>query len=341
MVTMQEEVQQIGSAYIKNKKDALLVIGLIHDGETHVFGFGDHPIQQRMKSEDVMFEIGSISKVFTTSMLAKMIQRKQMALDDSISLYCSQVRPNHPIQIEQLATHTSGLPSYYPIRNLQLLFLPKVKRDRYCQYSIDELIKLLHKKKWNQPKQFLPKYSNIGMGLLGLVMGWSLNQTYEQLLKEYIVDELNLTQTFVTMTDEMKDQAIEGHRANGKVAPPIQMIDFQGAGAIRSSISDLLVFLSAHLEADDESPWKMTHEPRVKIGKNMSMGLGWVIDDSGLIWHNGSTVGFSSFMGFHSKTKTGVVVLSNYRDGLFQYSPKQIAYDIMNPFLKTNDSNMK
>ena len=69
-----------------------------------------------------------------------------MKLDDSISLYCPEIRKNHPIQIEQLAIHTSGLPSYRFLRDLQLRFLPKVRRDMYCQYSLDELMKLLHSK---------------------------------------------------------------------------------------------------------------------------------------------------------------------------------------------------
>lgn len=330
LMTLKQEVQRIASSYTEKKKQALLVIGLIHEGETHVFHFGDHPIQQRVQPEEVIFEIGSISKVFTTSILASMVQRGQMKLDDSISLYCPRVRKNHPVQIEQLATHTSGLPTNGLLRELQLLFLPTVRRDMYCQYSLDELMKQLNSKKWNRPQDFPSRYSNVGMGLLGLLMGWSLNKTYEQLLTEYIVEELNLSHTFITSKDHLKEKVILGHKENGKEAPPLHLIDYQGAGAIRSTITDLLVFLSAHMSEDVHSPWKMTHEPRLKISKNMSMGLGWIIDDTGLICHNGATSGFSSFMGFRSNSKTGVVVLSNYRNRITQDSPDRIAYDLMN-----------
>ncbi|MBD3860522.1 serine hydrolase [Bacillus sp. 28A-2] len=329
-MTLKQEVEQIAASYTVKKKQVLLVIGLIHQGETHVFHFGDHPIQKRVQPEDVIFEIGSISKVLTTSILASMIQKGQMKLDDSISLYCPHIRKNHPIQIEQLATHTSGLPAHRLLRDFQLCFLPKVKRDMYCQYSLDELIKLLNSKKWNQSKTFPSRYSNVGMGLLGLVMGWSRNKTYEQLLTEYIAEELNLSNTFITIKDDRKENMILGHKENGKEVPPLHMLDYQGAGAIRSTITDLLSFLSAHLNAGSDSSWKMTREPRLKMGRNMSMGLGWVIDDTGLICHNGATSGFSSFMGFRPQSKTGVVVLSNYRNRIIQDSPDRIAYDLMN-----------
>lgn len=328
-MTLKQEVQRIASSYTEKKKDALLVIGLIHQGETHVFHFGDHPIKKRVQPEDVIFEIGSISKVFTTSILASMMQKGQMKLDDSISLYCPHIRKNHPIQIEQLATHASGLPPHRLLRDLQLCFLPKVRRDTFCQYSLDELMKLLNSKKWNQPKSFPSRYSNVGMGLLGLIMGWSRHKTYEQLLMEYIVDELHLSSTFITIKDNVEAKMILGHRENGKEVPPLHMLDYQGAGAIRSTITDLLSFLSAHLHADADSFWKITHEPRRDMGRNMSMGLGWVIDDTGLICHNGATSGFSSFMGFRPHSKAGVVVLSNYRNRITQDSPDRIAYDLM------------
>ncbi|PCK20715.1 serine hydrolase [Bacillus pumilus] len=339
MKTLKQEVQRIASSYTEKKKQALLVIGLIYQGERHVFHFGDHPIQKRVQPEEVIFEIGSISKVFTTSILASMIQRGQMKLDDSISLYCPQIRKNHPIQIEQLAIHTSGLPANRLLRDVQLWFLPKVRRDIYCQYSLDELMKLLNSKKWNQPKEYPSRYSNVGMGLLGLIMGWSLNKTYEQLLTEYIVEELNLSHTFIKIKEHLKEKMILGHKENGKEVPPLHMLDYQGAGAIRSTITDLLSFLSAHMSADAGSPWYMTHESRLKIGRNMSMGLGWVIDDTGLICHNGATSGFSSFMGFRPHSKTGVVVLSNYRNRITQDSPDRIAYDLMN--MLDHESKMK
>ena len=81
------------------------------------------------------------------------------------------------------------------------------------------------------------------MGLLGLIMGWSRHKTYEQLLMEYIVDELHLSSTFITIKDNVEAKMILGHRENGKEVPPLHMLDYQGAGAIRSTITDLLSFL--------------------------------------------------------------------------------------------------
>lgn len=105
-------------------------------------------------------------------------------------------------------------------------------------------------------------------------MGWSLHKTYEELLTEYIVDELKLSNTLITIKEDVQEKMILGHQEKGKEVPPLQMHDYQGAGAIRSTITDLLSFLSAHMSADVASPWKMTHEPKVKIGKTCQWDSG-------------------------------------------------------------------
>lgn len=118
--------------------------------------------------------------------------------------------------------------------------------------------------------------------------------------------------------------------------PPLEMNEFPGAGAIRSTVSDLLTFLAAHIHAEEGSVLSLTHEPRVTIGKRLSAGLGWLIEGD-IIVHNGATSGFSSYMAFHKKSRSGVVVLSNYRNSLFQDSPDRIGHDLLTLITATNE----
>lgn len=112
------------------------------------------------------------------------------------------------------------------------------------------------------------------------------------------------------------------------------MQDFPGAGSLRSTVNDQLTFLSAQLGLHPDKErcrlFSTTHQAQLHPAKSMGIGLGWMVEEiDNIIWHNGSTMGFSSFMGFEKDILSGVVVLSNYRSGLLGASPLQIGFAIL------------
>ncbi|XID93160.1 serine hydrolase domain-containing protein [Paenibacillaceae bacterium WGS1546] len=324
MVSLEERVRGIAESYVQKKSNALLTIGIIHKERQHVFAYGDNPLQKDIDPREIVYEIGSISKVFTTSMLAHLLQAGTMALGHSISRYWPEIGEGHPITIEQLATHTSGLPSYSILRDVRLSFAPKAERDPYCQYTLNELEKWIQVHASRRRHKF--RYSNVGMGLLGSLMARHEKTTFEQLLGRWITGPLGMSDTFISISSSHQDRILSGHSVQGKPVPPLVMNDFQGAGAIRSTTADLLRFLQAHMNAEDGSALALTHIARARMNGRLKVGLGWVLDQ-GLIMHNGATNGFSSYMGFRGGT--GVIVLSNYRNRLVQDSPDRIGYDLM------------
>lgn len=322
----EDRVKHIAASYVRKKPGALLTIGILHREQTHIFAFGDNPIQSHIHPRDVIYEIGSITKVFTTSMLATLIHNRTMGLDNPISQYGDGIRNDCPITLKHLATHTSGLPAFSALREIKIAFSKKAKRDPYCQYTWEELIQRINRTSVLKNNKF--NYSNEGMGLLGQLMARHLQTTYEELADQLIAKPLNMPDTFISIRSSHRDRVIQGHNVKGMQVEPLIMNDFQGAGAIRSTASDLLRFLRAHMTAQVGTPYAMTHEPIVKISKKLSSGLGW-ISDHDMICHNGATSGFSSFMGIDKVSQLGVVVLSNYRNRLIQDTPDRIAYDVM------------
>ncbi|SDD17532.1 beta-lactamase class C [Paenibacillus sp. UNCCL117] len=325
-LAIEERIGDIASSYVRKKPGALLTIGVLDHGQTHIFAFGENPIQTKVQSKDVIYEIGSISKLFTTSLLANLIHQRSMALEDPIAHYWQDIRSDCPITLKQLATHTSGLPSYRALRDIKIACSQNVQRDPYCQYSLEELRQLINRTTAIGKGKF--RYSNVGMGLLGQLMAWHHRTSYAELLDRLIAKPLRMQDTFIALTNVNPDRVIQGHTSKGIPVGPLAMSDFQGAGAIRSTVSDQLRFLSAHMTAQEGSAFAMTHVPHVKITNKLSSGLGWMMDKE-MLCHNGATTGFSSFMGMDKSAQAGVVVLSNYRNSLIQDTPDRIAYDVM------------
>lgn len=105
------------------------------------------------------------------------------------------------------------------------------------------------------------------------------------------------------------------------------MNEFMAAGAIRSTVDDLLKFLKIHI-GNQNSGYLLTHQATHTISKDVRIGLGWVLEDD-IIWHNGSTKGFSSYLGFNKKQQTGVVILSNYRSSILATNPLEMGKNIL------------
>jgi beta-lactamase class C len=324
MNSLEQRVRGVAESYVKRRKNALLTVGILHNEEKHIFAYGDHPLRRNIDPGETIYEIGSISKVFTTSILAHLLHAGTMALGHSISRYWPEIGEEHPITIEQLATHTSGLPACNMLRDVRLIFAPKADRDPYCQYTLQELDQRIRAQASHGRSQF--RYSNVGMGLLGLLMARHENTTFEGLLGRWITGPLGLSDTSISIPPAYRNRMLPGHSVRKKTVLPLLMNDFQGAGAIRSTAEDMLRFMQAHMQAEDGSALALTQIPRARMNKSVNVGLGWVLHRE-LILHNGATNGFSSFMAF--RQGTGVVVLSNYRNRLVEDSPDRIGYDLL------------
>lgn len=297
-----------------------IVLGVQWQGETWTFARGriaaDRPGSPQ---PDTIFEIGSVTKVLTATVLADMVQEGLVRLDDPMRRYLPPgmelpVR-GWPITLADLATHTSGLPRLPP----GLLRRSLGQRSNpYAGFTELDLQRALTRTRLKGSPGGKPRYSNFGFGLLGYVLALRSKQPFEQLVRDRVCRPLELADTRIAIPTEARARFADGHNRRGARVPHWDLGALEGAGALRSTLSDLLRFLELqhqHPSTPLGRAAHATHEPRAQRGK-LSQGLGWAQlplrgASRQMIWHNGGTGGFRSFVGFVKESETGVAVLSN------------------------------
>ena len=296
-----------------------IVAGMIAPNARTVVSYGAlEKGDPRVLNADTVFEIGSVSKVFTSLLLADMVERGQVSLTDPVAKYLPAgvkvpQRNGQQITLQDLATHTSGLP------RLPGNLKPKDPLNPYADYSVAQLYEFLAS--YELPRDIGSKYeySNLGGGLLGHALALRAAMDYEALMRARIAAPLNMKDTTITLSPEMKARLAVGHNGELKAVPNWDLPTLAGAGAIRSTANDLLKFVAANI-GDTKTPLAPAMAAMLKVRRPASPGLeialGWHILTStpggdSIVWHNGGTGGYRSFIGFNPKTHIGVVVLSN------------------------------
>ncbi len=270
----------------------------------------------RKVDEQTVFEIGSITKAFTGTLLADMVLRGEAALDDPVQKYLPPsakmpTRGDKQITLRDLATHRSGLPRLPD--NLE----PADSANPYADYTEKRLLDFLGSHELARDIGEKNEYSNLGVGLLGYALSRRAGKTYEQLVVERICTPLGMKNTRITLTDEMKSRLAMGH-SDGKQVKNWDLDALAGAGALRSTPLDMVNMIEANLKPSDTPVSKalqFSYKDRMKTATpDLSVGLGWHIwnkHGTEIIWHNGGTGGYRSFCGFAPEKKLGVVVLTN------------------------------
>jgi CubicO group peptidase (beta-lactamase class C family) len=270
---------------------------------------------QIIENMDSIFEIGSITKVFTSVLLADCVNKGIVNLSDPINLFFDfplkqSSIDGKEITLENLANHTSGLPRIDVSMNTGRYN----KDDPYKDYDEKRLNDYLQNKmKLDTIPGTKFSYSNLGGGLLGFILCHKAHKTYEALLQEIIFGPLGMKST-TTDISVVKDRLVKGHSKDGNITDNWTFTDAAaGAGAIKSCVTDMVRFIQANFVQN-----KMLDLPRVKtfsINAGMGVGLGWMIknknNNTTLYWHNGGTGGYKSCMAIDVNKKRGVVILSN------------------------------
>lgn len=257
------------------------------------------------------FEIGSITKIFTATLLSNFVIDQELKLDDNIQDYLDfKVNTDNAITFKELANHTSGLPRLPS--NLNLLFVDQ--DNPYKDYDKEKLIEYLTKEvKLNQEPGIRYEYSNLGAGVLGFTLATIAKSTYELLLQEKIFTKYKMVNS-TSKRENVKTELVKGLKPNGKPASNWDFDVLAGGGAIFSTIEDLSRFALAQFDTSNKE-LALTQKPTFKVNDNMSIGLGWHIlkrkNGSELIWHNGGTGGYTSSMALDLINKNGIIILSN------------------------------
>ena len=303
---------------VDDKRSAGIVVGLLDaTGTTRIVAYGDPGPGQAPLDGDTVFEIGSISKVFTATALASLVLDGTVSLDDPVQKFLPArvtmpARNGKAITLGHLSSQNSGLP------RMPSNFTPKDQSNPYADYTVDQMYAFLsgYQLPRDPGEQF--EYSNLGVGLLGHVLSLATRMPYEQLERERIWAPLGMTHTAITFTPWMTQHLALGHDAQGRVVANWDLPTFAGAGAIRSTTKDMLLFAAANLHPE-RGPLgpavALAQRERASAGNpNTGIGLNWIIRKAAtapIVWHNGGTAGYRTFLGLVPSKHMAVVVLTN------------------------------
>ena len=309
---------------IVNKSKAAIVVGFVEPNGTRIFSFGNMSTANNIPvNENTLFDLGSITKTFTTLLLADMIQQGIVNLTDPIEKYlpASVKVPKfngHKITLEDLATHTSGLP-----------FLPsniwvnnKVGGIFNSNYTANQMYAALSNFTLTREPGSKFQYSDFGLGLLGYILSLKAGVPYEQLVKDRILNVLGMNDTKITLSqDDIKNRFPVGHRGGKEINTPIVPAVIDGAGAFRSTAADMLKYISANLgliHTKLDGAIQLQHlirHPAIlpnPMNYTAYIALGWgVLTNFGTetITHTGAINGWNANVAFIPTKQIGVVAL--------------------------------
>ncbi len=296
-----------------------LAVGLISESGTQVVGYGRvSENDASTPGPETVFEIGSISKVFTGLLLAQMVEEHLVELNEPVQklLGDSMTVPqgDREITLVDLATHSSGLP------RMPSNFNPKDLTNPYADYSVEQLGKFISGYKLKRQPGVRSEYSNLGVGLLGHALALKSGGTYESLLRTRICEPLKMADTCITLSDGQKARLAQAHDCDGRPESNWDLPTFAGAGAIRSTAADMLKFLAANIglvQTPMDAAIAESHVVHFQTPDGPhDVALCWQVQRKPLfIWHNGQTGGYHSYAAFSPEKRLGVVVLATTTGG--------------------------
>lgn len=293
---------------VQDREDARIAVAVIKDGKVDIAVYGNNA--EILPDKGYEYEIGSITKTFTTSLLCRAISEGRISLDDSIDAYLSLPQKDYYPTLARLVTHTSGYKGYYFEWQMARNFLQGQKNDFYG-IGTEQLLQKVAAKTL-QDKDYAFQYSNFGLSVVGQVLSQVYGKDYTALMDQYIQADLGLSNTRIS--DGTGNLSGYWNWQPGDAYIP--------AGAILSTIDDMARYLQIHMT--DTLPYlSQSHEAVATVNATSgqyammnlhidAVGIGWILDThNNLVWHNGGTSNFNSYAGFDKDRQVGIVILSN------------------------------
>ena len=309
---------------IVNKSNAAIVIGFVDPDGTKIFSFGNMSTAHNIPvNQNTFFNIGSITKTFTTLLLADMVKQGIVNLNDPVEKFLppSVKVPQFngkKITLEDLADHTSGLPEW-PSN----VWLNNTVGDINPNYNVTQLYQALSDTKLTREPGAQVQYSSFGIGLLGHILSLESDGiSYEELVKDRILDVLGMNDTKIALSqNETNNRFSVGHLGGKEIITPRIPTILADSGAFRSTAPDMLKYVSAnlgliHTKLDDamQLGHLIRHTSIIANPMNYSefRGLGWrVLTNFGTetITHTGAINGWNAFAGFIPTKQVGVIAM--------------------------------
>ncbi len=320
------------ASFVAEGKGIGLTVAVVSGTNMAIMGFGRSPAtSQEPPRDDTLYEIGSLTKTFTALALAREIDRGDLRLDQPLA----EILPNgiqlpkdaRLITLRHLTTHTSGFPrmpahlSFWRVAPAMFSL-----RNPYGDYTEDQFREDISKVHLDSNPGTTCEYSNFGMGVLGYALSKKAGLSYETYIKREICEPLGMLDTTITLTTNQAARFAQGYFAaerHGKMLKAVPSCPWDlpdclsGAGALRSSASDMLKYLLANMRPEGSlaKPIRVSHRELYREPGHIAIGMNWILSSNKnhatIIWHNGRMGGTSSYLGFSKDGRAGVVILSN------------------------------
>lgn len=328
-VASQEVIPQKAREIISKKVDNGPLVGVAvgyisQEGETLFYTKGTLSQQEnRAVDKNTIFEIGSVTKVFSALAISKLVKEKGISLDTNAEDLLSEEfdlpeYEGQSVTLKHLLTHTAGLPRIPGNLSVDDISNP------YKNYTESKLKAFLAEYELPRKPGVQFEYSNLGMAIVGYILEHQYDTSYEQVIKKQILKPLGMSSTGVEINSGTHSVA-RGHRAGSEV-PRWDFASIKAAGALASNAADMTSFLKAQLGYVDtdlkpaiQKSQETLFDIRDEQGKIRDMtGMAWMISTQAdtILWHNGGTGGFHSFVGMNLEKQTGVVMLSNTNESI-------------------------
>lgn len=309
-------IDSIAANYMNNPDNCGLSIAVYSDKQIKHYNYGTVKRgTEQLPDKNTIYEIGSVSKTFTGILFAQAINDKKLAMNDPVKKYLGEGYDNlaykgKNIELVHLANHSSRIDRIPFNLTSQPKYDPNDPYKNYSRQMVLDYMKTMTPDTFPGTKN---EYSNLGMALLGIIEEKSYNKTFEELIIEYICKPANMHSTKVVLNEEENKRFATGYDMSGKETSHWQLGDLAAAGGIRSTPEDMMSYTKANLE-ETIPAFKLSHNTTFNNGRDQ-VAMAWQIaitkKGNELIWHNGRTAGFSSFIGFIKSKDAAVVVLSN------------------------------
>ncbi|HET7572406.1 MAG TPA: serine hydrolase domain-containing protein [Gaiellaceae bacterium] len=335
--TVLEQIEREGREYAAARKELTLIVGLTRNGTRDVRAFRSPDARYApLPDEETLYEIGSVSKVYTTALLSVLVSRGVLALDDTIASFFPdlELKPEiAEITVFDLATHSSGLDGNGKV--LARLVDEAVASGDFANYTYYErygkehLEEEIREAELARPRGSGWEYSRTGLSMLGHILEVAAGEPYEILLKRHICEPLGLKDTTYTLTEEQDRRLVRGYYEDGTPSNVWLWGIMLPQGGIRSTMDDMLTFAEANLADDDsqltadlrraretEFEWPDGYAlPGTDVSPpRFRQALGWrntTLPAGTVSEHAGATFSYQAVLGVHQESRSALVALTS------------------------------
>lgn len=321
-------VHQAVDDYMRQAQVKGVSIGVLANGVQYTYNFGTvESGKLSTPTSRTVYEIASLTKTFTATVLAQAVIEKRVSLDDDVRKYLKGDYPNleyegHPIHLADLINHHSGLPFNLPNRPEMMPGYKDLSQAEWMQnvngilagYTREDFFADLHKVTLEQAPGSTFKYSNAAAQLLGYILADIYGVSYSELVQRTITKPLGMRDTAIHLSHSQLKRLAIGYDDKGN-AVPLYSEQSQSAAGLKSTTVDMLRYMRWEM-AEIDAAVKLTHEPRVP-DHDRFFALNWLTkttDGMRTVFQSGTAPGYCSQMTFSPDSKVGVVILTNELD---------------------------